>query len=109
MTNLKPAKSAARVGAGRRNQQLQGPLSADARQRLREAALQHQPWRFSTGPRSAAGKAQVAMNGRLCCKGELSVRQQRAAVADVQAQMVKMAGLRRQALDAAAGSHQRYR
>ena len=92
------------MGAGRRNQQLQGPLSAEARQRLREAALQHQPWRFSTGPRSAAGKAQVAMNGRRRCKGELSVRQQRAAVADVQALVVKMSGLRRQAIEAATGS-----
>jgi hypothetical protein len=44
------------------------------------------------------------MNGRRRCKGELSVRQQRAAVADVQALVVKMSGLRRQAIEAATGS-----
>jgi len=105
MTNLTPDKSVARVAAGQRNRQLRGPLSADARRRLREAALRLQPWRFSTGPKSVAGKAQVAMNGRGRCKGELSVRQQRAAVADVQALVVKMSGLRRQAIEAATGSH----
>jgi hypothetical protein len=70
-------KSSARVLAGRRNRLLRGPLTEAGRQRLREAALRHQPWRFSTGPTSEAGKRNAAANGRYNQQGQLSVREAR--------------------------------
>jgi hypothetical protein len=94
-------KSLARVAAGRRNRQLRGPLSDAGRKQLREAAFQHQPWKFSTGPRTAAGKALVALNGRTRQKGTLSVRQKRAMTAATTAQIQRMATLRRQLLQKA--------
>jgi hypothetical protein len=44
--------------------------------------LKHRPWQFSTGPRTAAGKAKVARNGKTKVPGEPSVRQLRSAVGD---------------------------
>ena len=51
-----PAKNPKRVAAGRRNRQRRGLLTDAARERLRQAALKNQPWKQSTGPRTAAGK-----------------------------------------------------
>jgi len=51
--------------------------------RLREAAVRNKAWLFSTGPKTTAGKAKVALNGRKHMKDEMSVREKRAAVADV--------------------------
>ena len=65
---------------------------------LREAALMNKPWELSTGPRTAAGKAVVAENGRKHRKGEISVRERRAAVADVSHLFAEMAALRRAAM-----------
>jgi hypothetical protein len=58
-------------------------LSPEGRERVRAAALAHQPWRYSTGPRTAAGKAKSAANGKTCQKGEPSVRGLRAELAEV--------------------------
>ena len=58
-------------------------LSVEVRQRLREAAIRNRPWLKATGPKSDAGKAIVAMNGRKRQKGPRSVRQIRADLADV--------------------------
>ena len=91
-------KSQARVDAGRRNRQLRGPLSPEGRERLRQAALANRPWEKSTGPTTPAGKAVVADNGRARQKGPMSVRQQRAAVADANALVAEMASLRRAAV-----------
>jgi hypothetical protein len=74
-----------RVSAGRRNRRQRNGLTPEGRERLRRAALLHQPWRFSTGPRTAAGKARAALNGRARQKGPISVRQLRAGLADVRA------------------------
>ncbi len=38
--------------------------SEDCRQRPREAIHRWKPWERATGPRTAAGKAIVALNGR---------------------------------------------
>jgi hypothetical protein len=53
------------VAAGQRNVQLRSGLSAEGVERVRAAALAHQPWRFSTGPRTPEGKAKSAANGTL--------------------------------------------
>jgi hypothetical protein len=49
----------------RRRRRRRGPLSADARRRLREAIMRSKPWLHSTGPTTDAGKAKAAANGRL--------------------------------------------
>jgi hypothetical protein len=74
---------------------LRGPLTPEGRQRLRQAALRDKPWRYSTGPRTEAGKAKVAANGRYAQKGERSVRQIRAGVADVWQMIREMGACRR--------------
>jgi hypothetical protein len=53
-------------------------------------------WKSSTGPRTPAGKARVALNGRARQKGKYSVREKRALNADASALISKMAALRRQ-------------
>ncbi len=49
-------------------------LSAAGRQRLRDAALRNRPWEYSTGPKTPAGKARVAQNGRWRQRGGKSKR-----------------------------------
>jgi hypothetical protein len=68
--------------AGKQNRQKRGPLTAAGRDRLRQAALEHQPWLRSTGPRSPAGKARAAGNAKVRQKGPLSVRGLRASLAE---------------------------
>jgi hypothetical protein len=72
-----------RVMADRENRKKRGPLTPQGRLRLRQAALENRPWRFSTGPRSPEGKARVALNGRTTQKGPVSVRQLRAQLAEL--------------------------
>src|SRR5579871_3935548 len=72
-----------RVAAGKRNRAKRKGLTAKGRERLRQAALQNQPWRFSTGPRTPAGKARVAAGARARKKGPLSVRELRAELANL--------------------------
>lgn len=67
-----------RVAAGKRNRALRGRLSAESRQRLRDLAIRNQPWTFSTGPCTVAGKVRVADNGRTRQTGAISKRQMRA-------------------------------
>jgi hypothetical protein len=56
------------VGRPKRN------LTPEGRQRLREAALRNKPWQHATGPRTPAGKARVAENGRYRQRGRKSKR-----------------------------------
>jgi hypothetical protein len=72
-----------RVAAGRANRLKRGPLTEAGRERLRVAALDHQPWLHSTGPRSEAGRARAASNGRRRQTGVFSTRQARAKLAEV--------------------------
>lgn len=80
---LSPAKNPKRVAVGRLNGQKRKGLTPEGRERLRQAALRNQPWRQSTGPRSAEGKAKVALNGKKRSKGGPSVRDLRALMADL--------------------------
>ncbi len=63
-TPIAKPKNPRRQAAGKRNQALRRGLSDAGRDRLREAALSHRPWELSTGPRSVAGKAIAAANGK---------------------------------------------
>ena len=76
-----PTPNPRRVLAGRLNRQNRGPLTSEGRERLRQAAREHRPWLSSTGPRSAAGKARAAANGKVRKRGKLSVREVRVLVA----------------------------
>ena len=57
-------KNPKRVAAGRANRALRSPLSEHSRQKLRDAAIVHKPWRHTTGPRTDTGKKRVAGNAR---------------------------------------------
>lgn len=71
------------------------PWSAEDRQRLRQQCLARQPWRRSTGPRTAEGKAHAAANGRRHRPVPGSLRQLQAEVAGVRELVASMAQLRR--------------
>jgi hypothetical protein len=74
-----------RVAAGRRNRGKWKGLTSEGRERLREAALKNQPWRFSTGPRTPEGKAKMILNGKKRQLGPRSVREVRADLAGLRA------------------------
>jgi hypothetical protein len=73
---------------------LRGPLTEAGRRRLREAAQRNQPWRSSTGPRTAGGKAASAQNGHRHGPRPDSRRQLQLELAGVTALMSEMARLR---------------
>ena len=77
------AKDPQRVLVGRQNRMKWKGLSPQGREKLRQSAQRHQPWRFSTGPRTPAGKAQAALNGKRRQLGVRSVREIKADLADV--------------------------
>jgi hypothetical protein len=58
-------------------------LTPQGREKLRQTALLHRPWRYSTGPRTPAGKAQAAVNGKRRQLGIRSIREIKADLADV--------------------------
>ena len=68
-------KNAKRVAAGKQNRLKRGPLTPAGREQLRRAILRTQPWRYSTGPKTAEGKAQSALNGKVRQTGPYSVRE----------------------------------
>ena len=72
-----------RSAAGKRNQALSRGLTPSGRAKLRATALRCQPWKLSTGPRTAAGKARSARNGKATQIGPRSVRELRADVAEL--------------------------
>jgi hypothetical protein len=79
-----------RILAGRRNRCLRKGLTAEGRQRLREAALHNQPWLHTTGPKTAIGKACSAANGRLRQLGPRSIRQIRSDLASLRSLIEEM-------------------
>jgi hypothetical protein len=74
-----------RVAACRLNLTKRKGLTPEGRERLRQAAIKNQPWRFSTGPRTAAGKAKMILNGKKRQLGPRSVREVRAELAGLRA------------------------
>jgi hypothetical protein len=89
-TGLTPRQIAARANRARRV-----GLTAAGRQKLVEAARNNQPWRHSTGPRTARGKARSSANGKRRQKGQVSVRELRGQTADLHEAIQCMAALRR--------------
>jgi len=83
-----------RVEANRRNRRKRKGLSPAGREKLRQTALKHQPWRFSTGPRTAEGKAKVALNGKRCQKDAKSVREIQTELGESNALLAAMAASR---------------
>ena len=63
-----------RVAAGKLNQLKWKGVTPAGREKLRQTAIKHQPWLHSTGPRTAKGKARVALNGCKRQKGPRSMR-----------------------------------
>jgi hypothetical protein len=78
------------VAAARRNRARRKGLTPEGREKLRQAALKNQPWRFSTGPRTPAGKAQMVLNGKKRQLGPRSVREVRAELAGLRALLQDM-------------------
>jgi hypothetical protein len=80
--------------AGKANRARRNGLTPAGREKLRQAALAKKPWVFSTGPRTAAGKAQAALNGKHRQLGPISIRELRRELAKYQKLRLEMAGTR---------------
>ena len=79
-----------RSAIAKQNRAKRKGLTAEGRERLRTSAVKHKPWRYSTGPRTPEGKAQMAINAKRRQKGPRSVREVRADLADVRALLREM-------------------
>jgi len=66
-----------RVAAGRLNRLKCKPITETRREQMRQAAREQKPWRFSTGPKTPAGKAQSVLNGKKRQKGKWSEAERR--------------------------------
>jgi hypothetical protein len=75
--------------------------------KLRAAALKNKPWRRSTGPKTAAGKAQAARNGRARQRGEYSDRELRAIAKALRLYIRVAAAFRKEAAKARAALRRR--
>jgi hypothetical protein len=83
-------KDPRRVEMGRLSRMKRRGLTPEGREKLRQSTLAFRPWRFSTGPRTAAGKAKVSENGKRRQKGPLSLPVIRAELAEYRALMKGM-------------------
>ena len=72
-----------RVLAGRINRMKRGPLPLEAMHRMRDAVNRKKPWQLSTGPRTPAGKAIVARNGKVRQSNSRSIREIRADICEI--------------------------
>ena len=72
-----------RVLAGRVNRMKRGPLSLESMHRMRDAINRKKPWQLSTGPRTPAGKAKVARNGKVRQINPRSIREIRADISGI--------------------------
>lgn len=72
-----------RVLAGRINRMKRGPLPLESIYRMRDAINRNKPWKRSTGPRTPAGKAIVARNGRVRQINSRSIREIRADISGI--------------------------
>jgi hypothetical protein len=85
-----------RQRAGRLNQLKANGLTDVGRERLRQTALRNRPSKFSTGPKTAAGKARSAANGKKRQVRALSNRQAKAELSGVNALIRSLSALRRE-------------
>jgi hypothetical protein len=67
---------------------------------LHAAALRNRPWRHATGPRTPAGKAKAALNGKWRQFEEQSVREVRRELAGLDGVISRLAELRHALLGA---------
>ena len=88
-----------RVEAGRRNRAKRQGATPEERERHRQVALQYQPWRHSTGPRTAEGKARIRASNVARRKGVLSIAAIRAELAEYRSLMGAMREARAMVLD----------
>ena len=72
-----------RVQAGRSNRMKRGPLPLESIYRMRDAINRNKPWKRSTGPRTPAGKAIVARNGKVRQINSRSIREIRADICGI--------------------------
>ncbi len=72
-----------RVLAGRINRMKRGPLPLETMHRMRDAINRNKPWKRSTGPRTPAGKAIVARNGKVRQRGPRSIREIRSDICEI--------------------------
>ena len=72
-----------RVLAGRSNRMKRGPLPLESIYRMRDAINRNKPWKRSTGPRTPAGKAIVARNGKVRQMNPRSIREIRADICGI--------------------------
>jgi hypothetical protein len=72
-----------RVLAGRVNRMKRGPLPLESMHRMRDAINRKKPWQLSTGPRTPAGKAIVARNGKVRQRNSRSIREIRADISGI--------------------------
>lgn len=79
------AEASKRSEIAKRNRAKRKGITPEGREKQRQAALRNQPWKYSTGPRTAAGKARVALNGKVRQIGPRSLRELQADVADLRA------------------------
>ena len=75
--DVQPAKRTdpRRSAITKRNRAKRRGLTPEGREKLRQAALKHKPWRFSSGPKTPEGKAKVALNGKKRLLGSRSIRE----------------------------------
>jgi hypothetical protein len=78
------------VEAGRRNRAKRKGLTPEGRERLRQLAIQHQPWNSSTGPRTPEGRAKIAASNKARQKGSISITAIRAELAEFRNFMAEM-------------------
>ena len=72
-----------RVLAGRINRMKRGSLPLKSMHRMRDAINKNKPWKRSTGPRTPAGKAIVARNGKVRQSNLRSIREIRADICEI--------------------------
>ena len=88
-SHLSPRQIAAKLNRSKRK-----GLTAEGRQRLIDTAHQNKPWTHSTGPKTAIGKARVAVNARGRQRGPHSVRELRRLIGEARDLAMSMAALR---------------
>lgn len=90
-------KNPKRVVAGRLNQRKRRGLTDAGREVLRKHALDNQPWRFSTGPKTVEGKLKAKMNGKSRQVDTLSKRETSAQMQELREILMGIVAVRRTA------------